>query len=180
MLHRYALQRVLFVVLFLVILLAAGSATAEISVTPSTNAEGPTKIPPTVTAEMPAATTAAANTQASPAETMPPTETMAPAAMDLPPTPTSTPAPTTLPPLSGSGGRVIAYVSERDSVPGIYIKYADGSDQRRLTGGFDAHPDWSPGVLTRGLVLADVAERPLRDRKSAGERLQVAGGRKYV
>jgi Tol biopolymer transport system component len=39
---------------------------------------------------------------------------------------------------------VIAYVSERDNIPGIHIMNADGSDQRRLTGGIDAHPDWSP------------------------------------
>lgn len=49
-----------------------------------------------------------------------------------------------MPPLSGSGGGVIAYVVERDSIPSIHIMNADGSDQRRLTDGVDAHPDWSP------------------------------------
>jgi Tol biopolymer transport system component len=54
------------------------------------------------------------------------------------------PTPTLLPPLSESGGGAIAFVSERDGIPGIFIMNADGSDQRQLTNDFDAHPDWSP------------------------------------
>ena len=46
---------------------------------------------------------------------------------------------------SPDGGR-LAFVSERDGNPEIYVINADGSDQRRLTQspGFDGFPAWSP------------------------------------
>jgi Tol biopolymer transport system component len=58
------------------------------------------------------------------------------------PSVTSTPAP-----LSGSGGGVIAFASNRDtSTLEIYAMNADGSDIRRLTKNFgdDIAPSWSP------------------------------------
>ncbi len=86
-----------------------------------------------------------------PTETaVPPTETAEPAASPIPPTaaaePTATtpPTATALPPLSGSGGGVIAYVSQPEDAAGIQIMNADGSDQRRLTDSLDSHPTWSP------------------------------------
>jgi Tol biopolymer transport system component len=52
----------------------------------------------------------------------------------------------TVQPLTGSGGGVIAFTSERDGNMEIYVMNADGSDQRRLT--FDSSNDgwttWSP------------------------------------
>jgi Tol biopolymer transport system component len=59
-------------------------------------------------------------------------------------TPQPTPTPSPMPPLSGSGGGVIAFVSELSGAPGIYIMNADGSDQRMLSDEYDTHPDWSP------------------------------------
>ena len=69
-----------------------------------------------------------------------PTSTFTPS----PPTDTPKPSPTPWEPLSGSGGGIIAFVSERDGAPGIYLMNADGSDQRMLTNHYDTHPDWSP------------------------------------
>jgi Tol biopolymer transport system component len=58
--------------------------------------------------------------------------------------PTATPSP--LPPLSGSGGGVIAFTSERDGNAEIYMMNADGSDPRRVTDHRfgDYMGDWSP------------------------------------
>jgi formylglycine-generating enzyme required for sulfatase activity len=58
----------------------------------------------------------------------------------------STPTATVLPPLSGSGGGVIAFVSDRDGNDEIYTMNADGSDQRNLTRNpfSDTDPAWSP------------------------------------
>lgn len=54
--------------------------------------------------------------------------------------------PTKLPPLSGSGGGVIAFFSDRDGNDEIYVMNADGSDQRNLTHhpASDTDPAWSP------------------------------------
>jgi formylglycine-generating enzyme required for sulfatase activity len=50
------------------------------------------------------------------------------------------------PSLTGSGGGVIAFTSERDGEGDIYVMNGDGSDQRRLTDdpAYDAWPTWSP------------------------------------
>ena len=66
------------------------------------------------------------------------------------PEPTATPAPaptsTPLPPLTGAGGGVIAFASDRDGNFEIYVMDADGSDQRRLTSdrAGDYWPHWRP------------------------------------
>ena len=80
----------------------------------------------------------------------PPTETAtsAEAAIPLPTTtalPTSSPTP--LPSLTGSGGGLIAFTSDRDDGEGdIYVMNADGSNVQRLTDdpAYDAWPTWSP------------------------------------
>ena len=54
---------------------------------------------------------------------------------------------TPLPPLSGSGGGVIAFQSDRDRQDEIYVMNADGSDQRLLISNrwaLDSMPAWSP------------------------------------
>jgi len=54
---------------------------------------------------------------------------------------------TSLPALSGSGGGVIAFQSDRDRQDEIYIMNADGSDQRLLISNLsalDSMPSWSP------------------------------------
>jgi Tol biopolymer transport system component len=95
----------------------------------------PTPVPPAATLPLLTATPVPPTATA----TLSPTNT---------PTPTNTPKPTAtlLPPLSGSGGGVIAFVSERDGDQEIYIMNADGSDQRRLTNDPSANgwPNWSP------------------------------------
>jgi Tol biopolymer transport system component len=61
--------------------------------------------------------------------------------------PSATATTTPLPPLSGSGGGVIAFQSDRDRQDEIYVMNADGSDQRLLianTGALDSMPAWSP------------------------------------
>ena len=59
-----------------------------------------------------------------------------------------TPAPPELNPLSGSGGGVIAFVSDRDGSGEVFVMNADGSDPRQLTHTTQSvtidHPDWSP------------------------------------
>jgi len=89
----------------------------------------PTPAPPSATPIPPTATSA------------PPTSTPAP--------PTATPRPTataTRSPLTGSGGGVIAFVSDQSGSQEIYVMNADGSDQRRLTNdpSTNAWPNWSP------------------------------------
>jgi Tol biopolymer transport system component len=72
--------------------------------------------------------------------------TVEPTIMPVPPT--DTPAPPTatpMPPLSGSGGGVIAFVSERSGTPEVHVMNADGSDHRQLTkGAYARFPAWSP------------------------------------
>jgi Tol biopolymer transport system component len=54
--------------------------------------------------------------------------------------------PGALAPLTGSGGGVIAFMSERDGNKEIYVMNGDGTDQRNLTNHFwvDTKPNWSP------------------------------------
>jgi Tol biopolymer transport system component len=71
-----------------------------------------------------------------------PSATLAPTTS---PSATATAAP--LPPLSGSGGGVIAFQSDRDRQDEIYVMNADGSDQRLFLSNrwaLDAMPAWSP------------------------------------
>jgi Tol biopolymer transport system component len=91
-----------------------------------------TPVPPTATATrlVPTATLSPA-----PSSTVPPTE------------PSATSTATPLPPLSGSGGGVIAFQSDRDRQDEIYVMNADGSDQRLLISNLwalDSMPVWSP------------------------------------
>ena len=129
--------RVRFILSLLLSVLAAGC--------------GGVGVAPEAAAELPAASEILPTETAVPSATpLPLTLTIEPTQTPLPPTATAEPAPTAeptltaLPPLSGSGGGVIAYVSEASGIPGIYIMNADGSDQRQLTEGYDAHPSWSP------------------------------------
>ncbi len=71
------------------------------------------------------------------------------------PTSTRTSAPP--PPLSGSGGGVLAFTSERDGNFELYLMNADGSDPRRLTNqaGDDYWTTWSPD----GEQIAFASER---------------------
>ena len=66
----------------------------------------------------------------------------------LPDTPAPELSPTAWQELSGSGGGVIAFVSDLNGSPGIYLMNADGSDQRMLSNNYDVHPDWSPDGKT--------------------------------
>jgi Tol biopolymer transport system component len=78
-----------------------------------------------------------------------PTGTASPVPSSTLPTthPSATATTTPLPPLSGSGGGVIAFQSDRDRQDEIYVMNADGSDERLLifnTGALDSLPAWSP------------------------------------
>lgn len=69
-----------------------------------------------------------------------------PSATSSRPTPTPVP-PTSTPqtPLSGSGGGVLTFRSDRTGRPGIFIMNADGTDQRLVTDRVDSSfPDFSP------------------------------------
>jgi pimeloyl-ACP methyl ester carboxylesterase len=102
-----------------------------------------TPMPPTATAIPPSLT----QTQ------IPPTATPLPTNTSLPSTTTPQPTATPRPPLSGSGGGVIAFVSNWD----ILLMNEDGTDVRRLTThrSRDAWPTWSPD----GKQIAFMSER---------------------
>ena len=83
------------------------------------------------------------------------TNTPAPTATSIPPTatseasaatPVSEPTATPLPALRDQGDGMIAFCSDRDGNPEIYVMNSDGSEQRRLTlqQFEDSSPDWSP------------------------------------
>jgi Tol biopolymer transport system component len=139
-----------FVLVLLVSLLATGCGSVEPTATsvPATAAgialeATDTPPPPTATPVPPTLT-----------ETpLLPTATPLPTNTPLPPTTTPQPTDTPRPPLSGSGGGVIAFVSNWD----LYLMNADGSDLRRLTThrSRDAWPTWSPD----GKQIAFMSER---------------------
>jgi Tol biopolymer transport system component len=77
------------------------------------------------------------------ASTIPTMTPVLPAENSIPPT---IPKPSILP-LSGSGGGVIAFQSDRDRQDEIYVMNADGSEQRLLISNqwaLDSMPAWSP------------------------------------
>ncbi len=62
-----------------------------------------------------------------------------------PPPPTASPTSAPRSPLSGSGGGVLAFQSDRSGRPGIFIMNADGTDQRLVTDRIDSSdPAFSP------------------------------------
>jgi hypothetical protein len=104
-----------------------------------------TPLPPTqpVTSLMPTATVSPMPLNTAPAPSPSATET-APATRTAQATRTATTTP--LPPLSGSGGGVIAFQSDRDRQDEIYVMNADGSGETNLTNNpaADTKPTWSP------------------------------------
>jgi serine/threonine protein kinase len=110
-------------------------------------ASGPTSTPtqaspPTAAASATQALVApeATDTPAPPTNTPPPSETP-------PPTETPTPAATDTPaPTPRGGGGQIAFASERNGLPQIFIMNVDGSDERALTNQPEGacQPAWSP------------------------------------
>jgi Tol biopolymer transport system component len=79
-----------------------------------------------------------------------PKASLAPTQTAIPPTETLTPSPTFTPPpagtaISGGGGK-IAFVSERDGYPEIYVINSDGSDLTKLANDITPKfsPAWSP------------------------------------
>jgi TolB protein len=149
--HRSTLSTVFLYTLAFCLVLITGCETSDSNEVTAPQGSTPTSSDPagisfTPTELLPEKTATSAPTitplpptaPAEPTATKIPTETPLPSATPKPPTPTP------LPSLSGSGGGVIAFVSERSGRPGIYIMNADGSDQRQLTNDFDTHPDWSP------------------------------------
>jgi Tol biopolymer transport system component/pimeloyl-ACP methyl ester carboxylesterase len=117
----------------------------------------PTRTPePAATAMRPPAT----------ATPVPPTDTATPLPADTATplaTDTSQPTvtPTPWPAHTGSGGGLIAFSSERDGNPEIYLMNADGSDQRRLTNhpAEDYWPTWSPASAGGGDQIAFASNR---------------------
>lgn len=107
------------------------------------------------------------------------------------PTPTFLPNPTTtsLPPLSGSGGGVIAFTSNRTGNYDLFVMNADGSDQRPLTTteAQDGWISWSPdgsriafqsdrsGALN--IHVMDVANGLLADEAAVGRLTNSPPGR---
>ena len=135
-----------YVILFVLLMLLISGCTSAGQIPTSTAINKPTDTPlahaatrtavqATHTARLPTASPLPpANTLEQPTPTSQPTET---------PRPTHTAV--FLPPLTGSGGGVIAFVSNRDGSWAVYVMNADGSDQRRLTTDADAwSPAWSP------------------------------------
>jgi len=126
--------------------LVAGCSQAKPTATPlpPTNISAPTAVAtggtPTVTPTRPSLAT--------------PTNTpIPPTPIPETPQPTSTPSPS----LDGRGDGTIAFYSDRDGNPEIYVMNADGSDLRRLTDNdaTDQAPAWSPD----GTQIAFVSDR---------------------
>jgi len=116
--------------------------------------------------------TAPSNALTSTDPTQPPAIAPTSTPVPLPPSDTPEPSPTPWLELSGSGGGVIAFVSERSGSPVIYLMNADGSDQRQLTNQYDVHPDWSPDgqTLAFGTHRETIGSIYLYDMKTHSER----------
>ncbi len=84
----------------------------------------------------------------------PTTTPTSPGDISIPPTITATHTQ----PLTGSGGGVIAFQSDRDRQDEIYVMNADGSDQRLLISNrraLDSMPAWSPDGKQLGFASRD-------------------------
>lgn len=107
----------------------------------------PTAVPPTNTVAPPANTAVPAPT----ATAVPPTETaVPPTATSVPPAATQTPSSGSAPvsgadlPRALSGGKAIAFVSDRTGVPQIWVVGAGGGNQVQVTSqGANTSPSWS-------------------------------------
>jgi TolB protein len=85
------------------------------------------------------------------------TSTLEPAATPIPPTLTPSPTSTPEPALGGSSAGLIAFYSERDGNPEIYIMNADGSGLKRLTD--DPAHDVCPALSSDGSQIAFLTSR---------------------
>ena len=102
---------------------------------------------PVVPSATPVPPTAALSPVPPSATAVPPTATASRVISSPVPATSPSAMPTPLPPLSGSGGGIIAFQSDRDRQDEIYVMNADGSDQRLLVsnrGALDSMPAWSP------------------------------------
>ncbi|MCB2214187.1 serine/threonine-protein kinase [bacterium] len=119
--------------------------------------------PPTPT-ETSAVAVAEADPTASPTTAPLPTETEAAAAVE--PTPTLTPEPEGTP--QGGGRGQIAFVSERDGLPQVYLMKADGSDVQQLTTemGGACQPAWAPDGLSLAYISPCDGPKERYDRAS--------------
>jgi dipeptidyl aminopeptidase/acylaminoacyl peptidase len=119
--------------LALCLLIGCAPTAPVATATPVPPAETPAATPPPASVQPPAAT----------ATPVPPTATPVLPAATLPPPTATRPA---LPTLSGAGGGVIAFTSERKYNQDIFLMNADGSEQTPLTTGFanESAPSWSP------------------------------------
>jgi len=78
-----------------------------------------------------------------------------PTASPVPSTATSVPQTAVVPDSRGAG--LIAFYSDRDGIPEIYVMNPDGSDQRRLT--FSPFEDSSPDLSPDGRQIAFISDR---------------------
>jgi Tol biopolymer transport system component len=122
---------------------ACGPAATPTSLTAAVVPPTPTTVPPTEVVLQPSVTTTTEGAAASPS-LPPPT-----------PTPTQAPAPTPIPP--GDSSSLIAFYSDRDGNPEIYVMNPDGSEQCRLT--FSPFEDSSPDLSRDGSQIAFISDR---------------------
>ncbi len=133
--------------LVLLLILPIGCGAGEPAPVPTTAvvaALTPTPVAPTGTTELRVTATSA-----------PPTATERPVPTTTPTPPEPTAAPEM--PLEGQSAGLIAFYSERDGNPEIYVMNADGSEQRRLT--FSPFEDSSPDGSPDGSQIAFISDR---------------------
>ena len=129
-------------------LVACGESTPEVDTEATVEVPAAARIDAQATIQAGMAAGIQATAEAQPSPTAMPTNTLAPTATSRPtntPVPTTTPRPTNTPVPTPLTGR-IAFHSERDGNPEIYVMNADGSDVTQLTNHpqYDLHPAWSP------------------------------------